>query len=460
MECRNFMKSRQFAPFPTGEVLITDGYALPSKKVIHTVGPIARFPGDEQSMELRKCYITSLDAAAHQGIRSIAFCCISTGVFGYPQEGAARVALESVREWLSSSPLNNDRMDYIVFNVFTQKDWEIYTSYGPQIFASDDLSLTVHHLDDHHPTAISGEEELFRRAARLIKGASSIFITAGAGASIDAGVNFYDKKTFKARYPGMVKRGYHFQYQLVGNPDLKRDPRLMWGYMIHSIYHTRFSDSGIDLTTYRLIKDLLNGKDSSGVITGEMKPHFVYTSNVDGLFQRSGFAPDRIYTPQGDMAYFQCLNKCTPSSYWESEPIIRDLLDKVDKETSLLDASLIPRCPTCNGPSMYNLRGGDFYLHHDIYNNAKKRMQSFISGSLARPGERMVILDIGSGFNTPSVIRWPVEEIAASHENVSLVRINLEHPTVDNYPHLEVSDRFVGIPAAALTAIRGIHRYL
>ena len=107
-----------------GEVVITQGYNLPARHVIHTVGPIV--PGSEPTSRhrdmLERCYRSCLEMAARHGCTSIAFCCISTGVFGYPNREASRVAVATVLDWLHSSktPIN------IVFNVFKDIDYQLY----------------------------------------------------------------------------------------------------------------------------------------------------------------------------------------------------------------------------------------------------------------------------------------------------------------------------------------------
>jgi len=131
-ECRIIMKE-QGKLEDTGCAKITKGYCLPSKFVMHTVGPIARFPGDTQPHLLKKCYMSCLNLMKEKGLKTISFCCISTGVFGYPQEPAAKVALSTVKEWLEIGD-NLDSIDRIVFNVFTMKDLIIYEDMAPHWF--------------------------------------------------------------------------------------------------------------------------------------------------------------------------------------------------------------------------------------------------------------------------------------------------------------------------------------
>ena len=92
--------------------------------MIHTVGPIAGGrPSDRHRDELARCYTACLDAVAGEGLGSIAFCCISTGVFGFPQKEAAAIAVNAVRRWLADHP--TPRME-VVFNVFLEEDERIY----------------------------------------------------------------------------------------------------------------------------------------------------------------------------------------------------------------------------------------------------------------------------------------------------------------------------------------------
>ena len=122
IECARLMQE-QGHDEPTGQAKVTPAYNLPAKRVIHTVGPIANgHPSDEHRAQLASCYANCLDAAAAEGMNSIAFCCISTGVFGFPQHEAAEIAIRTVRAWLDA----HDRDMTVVFNVFGEKSEQIY----------------------------------------------------------------------------------------------------------------------------------------------------------------------------------------------------------------------------------------------------------------------------------------------------------------------------------------------
>ena len=123
-ECARIMDA-QGHDEPTGCAKITSAYNLPAKHVIHTVGPIANgAPTDEHREQLASCYTSCLDLAARNGCESVAFCCISTGVFGFPQQQAAQIAVKAVGEWLDGA----DSQVTVVFNVFSERDERIYSS--------------------------------------------------------------------------------------------------------------------------------------------------------------------------------------------------------------------------------------------------------------------------------------------------------------------------------------------
>lgn len=109
----------------TGQAKITSGYNLPAKYILHTVGPIIQWTVTREDEKLlASCYRECLKLAADTGAESIAFCCLSTGVFRFPQQRAAEIATETVKEFLDK----DDRIKKVIFNVFQDEDLEIYKS--------------------------------------------------------------------------------------------------------------------------------------------------------------------------------------------------------------------------------------------------------------------------------------------------------------------------------------------
>jgi O-acetyl-ADP-ribose deacetylase (regulator of RNase III) len=111
---------------PTAVPMLTDGYNLPAKKVIHIVGPIVtgRLTKDLEQ-DLANCYKHTLAMCLENGLHSVAFCCISTGVFRFPNKRASEIAVQTVTGWLSEHPT---AMERVIFNVFKDIDLEIYSS--------------------------------------------------------------------------------------------------------------------------------------------------------------------------------------------------------------------------------------------------------------------------------------------------------------------------------------------
>lgn len=122
MECRRLME-KQGGPEPAGQARITGGYNLPAAHVVHTVGPVVRGSVTEKDREmLRACYRSCLELADKSGLKSIAFCCVSTGEFHFPNEEAARIAVETVTGYLDEKDVEME----VIFNVFKDEDLEIY----------------------------------------------------------------------------------------------------------------------------------------------------------------------------------------------------------------------------------------------------------------------------------------------------------------------------------------------
>ncbi|XP_034288292.1 ADP-ribose glycohydrolase MACROD2 isoform X1 [Pantherophis guttatus] len=133
---------RSLSGCETGQAKITCGYDLPAKYVIHTVGPIARgHISDIHKEDLANCYKTSLKLAKENLIRSIAFPCISTGIYGFPNEPAAVIALTTIKEWLSK---NDNEMDRVIFCVFLEVDYKIYKKKMNDFFPTEGAEKKSH----------------------------------------------------------------------------------------------------------------------------------------------------------------------------------------------------------------------------------------------------------------------------------------------------------------------------
>ena len=132
-ECARLMAAQGHEE-PTGQAKITPAYNLPCRYVLHTVGPIVSGRLTETACtQLANCYRACLTLAAEQGLESVAFCCISTGVFGFPNDRAAEIAVQTVRDFLQTET----SVKRVIFNVFKDLDKELYTRLLEQCAAAE-----------------------------------------------------------------------------------------------------------------------------------------------------------------------------------------------------------------------------------------------------------------------------------------------------------------------------------
>ncbi len=120
-KCNNIMKCKTL---PNGEVVLTNVCNLSSKYIIQTVGPqVDGMPSEKDEDDLRKCYYNSLELCKDKGLKTIAFPCIATGLYGFSKEEASKIAISTVKEYLKVNPIT---FNYIIFNVYKDEDFEIY----------------------------------------------------------------------------------------------------------------------------------------------------------------------------------------------------------------------------------------------------------------------------------------------------------------------------------------------
>ena len=257
--------------------------------------------------------------------------------------------------------------------------------------------------------------EAAARFREWFKASDRVLIGAGAGLSVAAGIDYGDPVSFERLFPAMVRRGFRARYQLIGYSGLS--PAAHWGYWATHVHDVRFTARRAPV--YEGLRELLKDKDS-----------FVLTSNVDAMFARHGFDEFRISTPQGDYAAMQCMTQGRPAcrnTVWPSQPIIERLLANVDATTQeVTDPNVLPRCPHCDGAVFLNVRLTDTFVETP-YVEQHQRFKSWIRAGADAP---LLVIEIGAGFNTPSVIRWPLEGIVHHGARAHFVRINLEHPDV------------------------------
>lgn len=247
-------------------------------------------------------------------------------------------------------------------------------------------------------------------AARALAESDHLLIGAGAGLSASAGLNYQDPQIFKAWYPQFAELGYRCIWDTITHywraDDANR--RQFWAFWANHIQKIRYDapPGSPYLDLHRLVRE---------------KPHFVITTNVDGQFRKAGFDPDRMFTPQGDYGKFQCAKPCRNILY-DNRAMIQQMLANLDDSKLRTREEDIPHCPNCGEYLDYNLRRDDHFVE-EPYMEKYGDYADFVKHSA---GGRLLLLELGVGFNTPSIIRWPFERIAAQQPHATLIRINLD----------------------------------
>lgn len=225
------------------------------------------------------------------------------------------------------------------------------------------------------------------------------------------------------------------QYELIGYRDWTE--ALKWGFLAEHVTAVRW-----EATPHPAYTELLK-------LVGE-KGHFVLTTNVEGMFAKSGFTEERIYTPQGSYARYQCLQPCTTDT-WPLKPVVDRIRPSIDASTQeITDPELVPLCPHGGGPVFMNVRGGNWFIDAP-YREQEDRFYAWLEKTTAGA---LVIVEIGSGFNTPGVIRWPMEAITRQHQSARLIRVNVDHPEVP----AALSTRAISIRGRAIEWVRALRR--
>jgi NAD-dependent SIR2 family protein deacetylase len=241
--------------------------------------------------------------------------------------------------------------------------------------------------------------------------AEQVIIAAGSGMSVDAGIDYTDTAYFARQFPAMTRRGFRSQYDLIGYQGWSEG--LKWGYLAAHVDAVRFQTPPHPVYT-----ELLN--------LVKQKNYFVITTNVDGMFARSGFNEARIFTPQGDYARYQCLKPCTTQT-WPTRPLLERILPTINPGTQeITNPHVIPYCPNCGGPVFLNVRGGNWFVE-EPYLEQGEYFSQWVDESETHS---LLIIEIGSGFNTPGVIRWPMENITSQHPQAHLLRVNRDYPQI------------------------------
>lgn len=237
--------------------------------------------------------------------------------------------------------------------------------------------------------------------------ADRVVVGAGAGFSAAAGLE-YGGDRFARNFGDFISRyAIPDMYAATFYPFDTEEER--WAYLARHIRLNRY-DNEPACPLYRRLFQLIGDKD-----------YFVITTNVDGLFKKSGFAPDRIFEVQGDYAYLQCAVGCHDRLYYNEE-LIRGM--SLHTEHCCIPSSLVPHCPVCGGRMEMHVRKDRHFVESGQWQDGLDNYRSFMEN--VYDGHTLLI-ELGVGFNTPAIIRFPFEQMAARAGNITLVRINRDY---------------------------------
>jgi NAD-dependent SIR2 family protein deacetylase len=251
--------------------------------------------------------------------------------------------------------------------------------------------------------------EAIERAAEAVSGASAIVVTAGAGMGVDSGLpDFRGDEGFWKAYPPYARLGLSF-IDLANPRWFAEDPAFAWGFYGHrlALYRRTTPHAG-----YATLLAWTRAMPLGG---------FVFTSNVDGAFQRAGFPERAVHECHGALDWLQCAKECGV------EPFTADGVDIAVDAGTFRAVGPLPACPSCGGAARPNLLMFDDYGWDSTrYEEQRDRMNLWLANVRAEPDAKIVVVECGAGTAIPTV-RERSERIAHMTGG-TLIRINVREP--------------------------------
>lgn len=270
---------------------------------------------------------------------------------------------------------------------------------------------------------VKQDQKQIEKAAALIEEAEVILIGAGAGASAAAGLT-YSGERFTGNFGEFIEKygsAYMTDMYTAGfYPFPTQEAK--WGYWSKHSMINRFLPPALPL--YEQLYEIVKEKD-----------YFVLTTNVDHQFQKAGFPEERIFATQGDYGNIQCEKGCHPKIY-DAEELFHQM-DEARKDC-LVPSALVPKCPVCGGNMTMHLRCDQYFVEDENWHKAAGRYQDFLKSMEQKKG---VFLELGVGFNTPTIIKYNFWQQVWRNAGASYICINKG----EAYAPEEIQDRSVCI---------------
>ena len=247
--------------------------------------------------------------------------------------------------------------------------------------------------------------EQIKRLQAALNGADAVVIGAGAGLSASAGFTYTGERF--ARYFADFAAKYGIRDMYSGGFYPFATPEEYWAYWSRYIFVNRYQDA--PKPVYDDLLKLVADKD-----------YFVITTNVDHCFQKAGFDKKRLFYTQGDYGLFQCSEPCCQETF-ENEALIREMVAR--QENGRIPTELLPVCPHCGKPMTMNLRSDDQFVEDEGWHRAAERYAHFLR---TRADGKALFLELGVGYNTPAIIKYPFWQMTAKNPDAIYACINRE----------------------------------
>ena len=237
----------------------------------------------------------------------------------------------------------------------------------------------------------------------------TVVIGAGAGLSTSAGF-VYTGQRFEKYFSDFAAK-YGIQDMYSGGFYPFATPEEHWAYWSRYIYINRYMDA--PRPVYESLLKLVQDKD-----------YFVITTNVDHCFQKAGFDKKRLFYTQGDYGLLQCSEPCCQETF-DNEAVIRQMVEQ--QKAMKIPTELLPSCPHCGKPLTMNLRSDDTFVEDEGWHRAAERYGNFLR---TRADGKILFLELGVGFNTPVIIKYPFWKMTLENPNAVYASINLDNCTI------------------------------
>ena len=252
------------------------------------------------------------------------------------------------------------------------------------------------------PSTKSCSEQI-EQLQTALQDCDAVVIGAGSGLSTAAGFT-YTGERFEQHFSDFAQK-YGIRDMYSGGFYPFDTLEEYWAYWSRYIYINRYMD--VPKPVYDDLLKLVQDKD-----------YFVITTNVDHCFQKAGFDKKRLFYTQGDYGLFQCSEPCCQETF-ENEAIIREMVKR--QKNMKISTELLPVCPHCGKPLTMNLRSDNKFVEDDGWHRAAERYGNFLR---TREGQKILFLELGVGYNTPVIIKYPFWQMTAKNPNAIYACIN------------------------------------